>query len=249
VSDEGEYRLWSLLGALQDDGLNPDRLPSAPAHLRRDSNAFFLPIASYAQIPAANTQVFLSQVDAWEKQFIFVSKLDAGRRQFKAAINEVKTTIKRLVRALEYLDKLQYGSFIRGHSRSSPKARLLLVDPGWGETARHKNKWNQLRIVRARLRSRLGRIALSPSACTPTKGISRSINGAAGGQRQPLISAAQFDLASRLVDDHKQARDRWRFRVRRSLCSRPARTTQEQAAALLNYQTEYLAEKSHGTAN
>jgi hypothetical protein len=137
----------------------------------------------------------------------------------------------------------------RGHSRSSPKARLLLVDPGWGETARHKNKWNQLRIVRARLRSRLGRIALSPSACTPTKGISRSINGAAGGQRQPLISAAQFDLASRLVDDHKQARDRWRFRVRRSLCSRPARTTQEQAAALLNYQTEYLAEKFHGTAN
>jgi hypothetical protein len=112
VSDEGEYRLWSLLGALQDDGLNPDRLPSAPAHLRRDSNAFFLPIASYAQIPAANTQVFLSQVDAWEKQFIFVSKLDAGRRQFKAAINEVKTTIKRLGRALEYLDKLQYGSFM-----------------------------------------------------------------------------------------------------------------------------------------
>jgi hypothetical protein len=92
-------------------------------------------------------------------------------------------------------------------------------------------------------------ISLSPSACTPTKGISRSINGAAGGQRQPLISAAQFDLASRLVDDHKQARDRWRFRVRRSLCSRPARTTQEQAAALLNYQTEYLAEKFHGTAN
>jgi hypothetical protein len=29
----------------------------------------------------------------------------------------------------------------RGHSRSSPNARLLLVDPGLGEAARHKNKW------------------------------------------------------------------------------------------------------------
>jgi hypothetical protein len=124
--DEIEYEIDSeiffrlIQARVTDDGLNPDELTSAPSHLvdrhgpsedQPQPSEASLQIAKDAQIPEANTKVFFTQVDGWVWQFRFASTLDADRRQFKKAVNEIKTTIKRLLRAFEYLDTRQYGSF------------------------------------------------------------------------------------------------------------------------------------------
>ncbi len=111
MSNEAENLLRALVGMTLKDLLDPDRLPLGTGYLHPDSDNF-LAIAKKARIPEANTKVFLSQVAASVWCFRITSHLDRDRDRYRAAINEIVTAIKRLVRALEYLDKHQYASFM-----------------------------------------------------------------------------------------------------------------------------------------
>ncbi|HEY1877106.1 MAG TPA: hypothetical protein VGG66_06525, partial [Rhizomicrobium sp.] len=106
-----EFKLRSIIGSPTNDLLNLDHLPVGRGMTHPDCNKF-LQIASHAQIPGANINVFLNQVGGWVWQFRFASKLDGDRHEFKTAMNEVKTAIKRLVHALDYLDKHPFASFM-----------------------------------------------------------------------------------------------------------------------------------------
>jgi hypothetical protein len=84
----------------------------------------------------------------------------------------------------EQLCKRQFQD--RAAIRGPPQTRgCCWLIPVWVRPRGIRTNGNQPRIVRSRLGRWLWRsgchIALSPSACTPTKGISRSINGTAGG--------------------------------------------------------------------
>ena len=65
----------------------------------------FLPIAQYAKIPAARTGGFLIEIYYAVMLSGWHSRIDSERRKFKAAIKKVMTATKRLVRALDHLDK------------------------------------------------------------------------------------------------------------------------------------------------
>jgi hypothetical protein len=111
MGDELPFLWRSAIGKVfHDNFLNPENLPQPS----RCGAAYeeFLPVVELARIPEPNIVDFLKQTGDWFFQYLFVSTLDGDRRQFKAAWNEVKTASKRLSRALAYLDKYRYASFM-----------------------------------------------------------------------------------------------------------------------------------------
>lgn len=110
-----------LLSVIRTDWLDPDAVPIGVPNVGfwKPHSGWLLPVARLAQIPEVNTEAFLGQVERWVIQFRLMSRLDGDRRQFKAAVNAIKTTTKQLLSHFDYLDKFQYGPFMLNKQLSS----------------------------------------------------------------------------------------------------------------------------------
>jgi len=64
-------------------------------------------VAHYAQIPEENVDPFLEEIFKHCNEFNWGAQMDEGRRKLKAAVNEIRTTSKRLLRAVEYFEGLE----------------------------------------------------------------------------------------------------------------------------------------------
>lgn len=64
-------------------------------------------VAHYAQIPEENVDPFLEEICKHCNEFNWGAQMDEARRKLKAAVNEIRTISKRLLRAVEYFEGLE----------------------------------------------------------------------------------------------------------------------------------------------